>query len=145
MSGLNFAHCDDNVLSNIGLRQDLRIKQGSTFLIRGVLRNPITYIDEVAQPQTFVDLTGCTFVAKIRKKALDVAVIAAFSFSIIDAENGVYELVLTDEVTATIPCGERMTDDASKYVWDAELHDTAGQVIPLWYGDVVVFRNASHA
>lgn len=147
MAGLNFNNCDADRLGDIGIRQDLLIKQGSTFTIRGTLENPIEYVEGVPQPQTPVDPTGCSIVAVIRKKALDTAIIATFSFEILDfeIENASYELLLTDEVTAAIVAGEKVTDAASKYVWDSKLIDTAGRVIPLYYGDVEVFRDGAHA
>lgn len=124
-------------LGSIGDKINLQIKQGSTFLVSPcTLTNP---------DETPVDLTGATIRGQIRRKALDTTVAADFVVSILDAVNGVFEFGLTDETTAGITAGEVITEAASKYVWDMELEDALGRVLPLYYGDVAVFREVTRA
>ena len=124
------------VLGSIGDKIDLLIKQGSTYgPMVATIKNP---------DLTPVNLTSCLIRGQIRKKALDVAVVADFVVAITDEPGGVFEFSLTDEVTALITCDEIKEKPGSKYVWDMELEDALGRVIPLYYGDVTVFREVTH-
>jgi hypothetical protein len=123
------------VLGFAGEEYTLLIRQGATFgPVTATMRNPDT---------TPVDLTGCTIRGKIRKKALDAAVVATLTCTITNAVGGVYEFGLTDEQTAAIDAGEYMASSASKYVWDLEMEDAAGRVLPLYYGQVTVLREVT--
>lgn len=119
----------------LGEEYNLLIRQGATF-------GPVTVT--MTNPDTTpVDLTGCTIRGKIRKKALDVAVVATFTVTITDAPNGEYQFLLTDEITSAIEAGEYASSSASKYVWDLEMEDTLGKVLPLYYGAVTVLREVT--
>lgn len=123
------------VLGSIGDKVDLLIKQGSTFgPMVATLKNP---------DLTAVDLTSMVIRGQIRKKALDTAIVASVVVAITDATGGVFEFSLTDEVTAAIVADELMQRPGSKYVWDMEIEDSLGRVIPLYYGDVTVFREVT--
>lgn len=124
------------VIGHYGAPMDLRIKQGSTFSATVNLQNPDT---------TPVDLTGSQLRAQIRKKALDAAVVATFVITVTDAPGGVFDMLLSDEVTAQIVTGESLQSTDSKFVWDMEMEDTLGRVIPLFYGNVVVFREVTRS
>lgn len=124
-----------NALGFIGRKLDLTIRQGATF---GPYRCTITNPDD-----TPVDLAGSDFRGQIRKRALDTAVAATIAVSITDAANGKFEWGLSDEATAAIAAGETFKATASNYVWDLEMQDSLGNVLPLLYGDVQVFREVT--
>ena len=46
---------------------------------------------------------------------------------------------------AGIQAGETIKDPASLYVWDMELEDASGRVVPLYYGDCKVFLEVTRA
>lgn len=125
-------------IGSIGAEMDLLIKQGGTFgPVTVTARNP---------DNTPMDLTGCTVRGQIRKKALDTAVVATFVCTIAADQvtnRGKFEFGLTDEVTAAIAADEQPAK--SLFVWDMELEDSAGRVIPLYYGQVEVFREVTRA
>jgi len=113
-------------IANLGERLDLEVRQGSTL---GPIRHELTNPDEAP-----VDLTGCVVRGQVRRKALATSVVAQFDVSIPDPLAGAYEFGLTDEVTATIPCGDTIADAASLYEWDMELEDALGRVQCTFYG-----------
>lgn len=122
-------------LGYIGERLDLLIRQGATFGPFDVtLANP---------DKTPVDLTGATMRAHVRRKALDANVVIALQVGVMQPTLGHFQFGLSDEVTATIAAGESVKDPASHYVWDMEMEDSLGRVIPLYYGDVKVFREVT--
>jgi hypothetical protein len=124
-----------------GERLDIKIRQGATFgPIQATMRNPVV---SPATIGTLVNLTGCTIRGQIRRKALDVAIIASFSVTITDAVNGEYEFGLTSSTTVAITAGEDIKSPTSKYVWDLELVDATGRITPLYYGDVTVLREVT--
>jgi hypothetical protein len=65
------------------------------------------------------------------------------TLTITDAAAGKFQFGMTDEATAAIPAGETLKDAASVYVWDMELEDASGRVLPLYYGDCKVFREVT--
>lgn len=125
------------VLGYIGEKLDLLVKQGSTL---GPFR--VTLLNA---NQTPVNLTGCTIRGHVRKKALSADIAALFAVSITEAAQGKFEFGLPDELTAAIPAGETLKDPLSLYVWDMELEDALGRVMPLYYGDCKVFREVTRA
>ena len=121
----------------LGEPLDLEIRQGATFgPHNAAMVNP---------DNSPVDLTGCVIRGQIRRTALTTTVTASLSCTITDPAGGLYTLSMTDEVTAAIPAGESITDPKSKYVWDLELEDSQGRVIPLYYGNVSVLRESTRA
>lgn len=124
-----------------GERMDLRIRQGATFgPIQATMRDPVVLPATIGTP---VDLTGCTIRGQIRRKALDVAIIASFTVTITNAVNGQYEFGLSSTTTAGITAGETLDSSTSKYVWDLELVDATGRITPLYYGAVTVLREVT--
>lgn len=122
-------------IGDYGVRLDLDIKQGSTFgPFTGMVSNP---------DQTPMDLTSCLVRGQIRKKALDADVVQAFTCIITDAAAGKFSFELSDTETAAIVAGESTAQAASKYVYDMELVDSTGRVIPLMYGNVTMFREVT--
>ncbi len=125
------------VLGTAGERVDLLIRQGASFGPHVVtLTNP---------DGTLVNLTGATVRGQLRRKALDVAVLIALTCTITDAAGGEFEISLTDEQTAAITAGEDPAMLASAAVWDLELEDAAGRVIPVFYGRVTIHREVTRA
>lgn len=122
-------------LGNIGEEMNLLIRQGATFgPFPGSLKNP---------DGSPVDLTGKTLAGSIRKTPAS-ATSYPVSFTIIDPLLGTFEVVISEEITTTIPTGPALNHPDSKYVWDAEMSD-AGGVIPLYWGTVSVFREVTRA
>ena len=122
-------------LTNIGERLDLELRQGTTFgPIRHTLANPPA---DANTPSVPVDLTGCVVRGSVRRKALDPTIVALFDIAYAtDPTQGWYTFGLSDEITAAIPCGDKIGDPASLYEWDIEIEDSLGQVFCLFYGAV---------
>ena len=76
---------------------------------------------------------------QIRRKALDATIVVAFNTAIASPPTeGWYEFWLTDEQTAAITCGDKLSDPESLYEWDMELQDAAGNVTNTFWGVVRV-------
>jgi hypothetical protein len=116
------------VAGTAGVKQDLLIKQGSTFKL------PFLAVDATGAP---VDLTGCTILSQIRKTTLSSVVTQTFT-ALIDPDptTGRFALVLSAAQTSAIPAGDSPIAPASQYVWDVELHAADTTVAPLAYGVV---------
>jgi hypothetical protein len=124
-----------NLIGSIGSPINLLIKQGSDF-------GPVTEI--LTNPDgSPVNLTDAILRGQIRKSGNDAALVADLAIEITDAPNGVFTWGLSNAVTELIPAGESVRDKASSYVWDMELVDSIGRVIPLHYGSVSVFREVT--
>lgn len=116
-------------ISLLGGRLDLELRQGSTFR-----RTLLVQGRDEAGVVTPVDLTGCDVRGQIRRTALDVTVVAAFTVTAVDLVAGRVQLLLTDETTAAITCGPKLTDSASLYEYDVEVEDSLGDVVPVLQG-----------
>lgn len=130
-----------------GERLDILIRQGATFgpfpaqMFGPVDTNNPTHVSQgYGDP---INLTGCTIRGKIRKTALSATVTATLAVTITTAATGQYSFTLTDTTTAAIVAGEKVTDKASQYVWDLELVEATGRVIPLYYGAAIVLREVT--
>ncbi len=121
----------------IGERLDLLIRQGATL---GPFACTLTNPD--GSP---VNLAGATIRGQIRKKPADTTVVASLAVNVLDAVNGLYSFALDAATTATIVAGLDVTKPESLYVWDMELADSLGRVIPLHWGDVRVHREVTRA
>jgi hypothetical protein len=123
-------------ISTLGERLDLELHQGASLLpVRHTLKNP---------DGTLVNLTGCTPRGQIRKKALDATVVATFAMTLAPVPtDGWYEFSLTDEQTQAIPCGDKITDQASTYEYDIELEFATGEVRCTFFGIVRVHAGAT--
>jgi hypothetical protein len=122
-------------IGTFGERMDLRIKQGSSF---GPMRFEMVNPDD-----TPVDLSNCVIRSQIRQDALDATVVADITCDITNPMLGKFEISLTDEQTQVIEAGESIGDPESRYVWDMELEDGSGRVIPLYHGQVIVLREVT--
>lgn len=122
----------------IGEKLDLVIRQGATL---GPFPATMTYADGV----TPYDLTGATIRGQIRKRALDTEVVENIQVDINAPSEGQYKFGLDAATTGGMTAGESMGDAASKYVWDLELELADGTIIPLYYGNVAVFRETTRA
>lgn len=80
-----------------------------------------------------VDLTGWELRGHVRKKYSSTTIAATFITAISNQTSfpGQATFMLTAAQTAAIPCGEKITASASKYVYDLELFDGSGKVIGL--------------
>lgn len=118
-------------VSALGRRLDLELHQGASLL---PVRHQLLQADG-----TPVDLTGAQVRGQIRRTALDGAVVAQFLTEL--APNpalGWYQFSLSDEQTAAIPCGAKITDPQSVYEWDIEVEDAIGRVRCAFWGTVRV-------
>jgi len=119
-----------------GDRLDILIRQGGTFGPKFC-----TILKSDGSPE---NITGCTFIAEIRKTADATVVAASATFAITNAAGGEFNFTFSATATQAIaadPVGE--TEPDSQYVWDLEMHYADGRVRPLLYGDVAVFREVS--
>ena len=119
----------------LGEEMHLQIRQGATF-------GPFlaTMVNPDLSP---INLAGCIVRGNIRKKALDAIIVASLVFIITDPSLGKYQFSMTDEATSALVCGESPNSSESKYVYDIELEDSSGSVHPLYYGNVIVFREVT--
>lgn len=122
-------------LGFVGEELNLLIRQGATF-------GPIQFIMKNADGSS-VNLTGCTIQGQIRKTALASVVTKALACTITSPSTGQYEISLTAAQTAQIKAVEDAKSSENKYVWDLELIDSIGRVIPLYYGVVMIFREVT--
>lgn len=120
-----------------GAELDLLIRQGATF---GPVTSTLTNPDDSP-----IDLTGAIIRAQIRKTASSsIERGCVISFDIIDAANGVFQWYLDAQTTANLHADNESEDaPASMYVWDMELEDSIGRILPLIYGKVRVFREVT--
>ena len=120
-----------------GAELDILIRQGATFgPVASVLTNPDT---------SPVNLTGCVFRGQVRKTASDaLSTGCAITFTITNASAGQFTWEITDEVTTTLTADATSESGPnSQYVWDMEMQDASGRVIPLAYGKAQVFREVT--
>lgn len=122
-------------IGSFGTRADLDIRQGATF-------GPLTLTFKNPDGSA-VNLTGCSLSGQIRKTALSASIVQAFSAAITNAAGGVATLTIDAAATAGIPAGESPAGVDSRYVYDVELVDSQGRVIPVLYGDVIVLREVT--
>lgn len=122
-----------------GAELDLLIRQGATF-------GPVT--STITNPNaTPMDITGVILRGQVRKTPTSpIGEGCVAEFNIIDAPNGIFEWYFSASATALLVAdNESETAPASVYVWDMEMEDTQGRVIPLMYGKVNVFREVTKA
>ena len=123
-------------IGDIGEPLDLLIRQGADF-------GPIT--ETLTNPDgSPFDLTGCLCRGQIRRAAADPTVVAEFVFQVADdPTTGVVVWGLSHAVTAALSAGETIKDPASRYVYDHELVDASGRILPWRYGAVLVHREVT--
>lgn len=123
-------------IDNSGAQVPLTLKQGATF---GPVELRIKKADGTAY-----DLTNSTLRGQLRKKALDVDVIAAFAFAVTGVATGLATMTMSAVTTSAIPCGESPDDEASQYTYDVEMVDgVSGAVTALLRGAVTVVREVT--
>lgn len=117
-------------IGTIGERLDLALRQGATFgPVTATMRNP---------DGTPVNLTGCNIRGQIRKSPDSPTATASIAVTSDYNSTGVYVFGLSSEATRLIPAGNDPSQSSSLYVWDLELEDSMGRVIPLYWGTVRV-------
>ncbi len=119
-------------IGDVGARLDLDIRQGGTFGPYEVQELD----DATGLP---VDISGCTFVGQIRKTPTSATVVATFTCVVTDGLLGLWTYGMADEVTAAITAGNASGMAESRYTYDIEMHDVAGNVYPRLYGGVFVW------
>lgn len=123
-------------IGDIGERRDLLIRQGADF-------GPIT--ETLVNPDgSPVDLTGCICRGQIRRTVDDPEIAAEFVFQIAtDPTTGVVSWGLPNTVTVALAAGATVKDPASQYVYDQEIEDANGRIIPWRYGSALVHREVT--
>lgn len=118
-----------------GEELNLLIRQGATF---GPITGTLT-----GAGATPVDLTGCIIRGQVRRTAASTGVAAPLLVTLTNPTAGVftYEILAAD--TAQLAAGDTETSADSQYVWDMELVDTSGRILPLTWGAVSVFREVT--
>lgn len=124
-----------DIIGSKGEELNLLIRQGGTFgPFRVTLRNP---------DGTPVNLTDTTFRGQIRKTPDALNVEASFMFTVTAALQGKFEFEVDAVATAAIMAGVTEDSPESVYVYDIEYLNDAGRVLPLFYGNVKVFREVT--
>ncbi|MBY0572040.1 MAG: phage baseplate upper protein [Undibacterium sp.] len=122
-------------LGSKGEELNLLIVQGASF-------GP--YLATMTNPNgTPVNLTACTIRGAIAKTP-NSPVLVRLEVAITDALKGEYRFSLATDVTASFAAGRTENDEQSRYVWSLELIDSGANVIPLYFGEVQVFRGLAH-
>lgn len=118
-----------------GEELNLLIRQGATF---GPVTGTLT-----GAGATPVDLTGCVIRGQVRRTAASTGVAAPLLVTLTSPASGVftYEILAAD--TALLTAGDDENAADSQYVWDMEMVDTSGRIIPLTWGKVSVFREVT--
>lgn len=120
-----------------GAELNLLIRQGATFgPVASRLTNP---------GGSAMSLTGATIRGQIRKTASSAGSTGATATcTVTNAANGEFTFTFPASVTAALIADDTSEEaPASIYVWDMELEDSTGRVIPLVYGRVNVFREVT--
>ena len=119
-----------------GAELDLLIRQGATL-------GP--YPARLVNPDTSpMDLTGCTLRAQVRKTySTDLQTGASAVFTIVNALDGRFTWKIPATSTRELAAGPTELHKDSLYVWDMEIEDSQGDVTPLLYGVVKVFREVT--
>ncbi len=119
-----------------GGRVDFLVRQGADFI------RVLTIRDRVAL--TPIDLTGQTLAGQVRKTADAASSVATISLTVTDAVNGQVRLKIANTATAAMTCDpDDENADASKYVYDVERTDGAGEKHPVIYGDLYLWREVT--
>jgi hypothetical protein len=126
-----------NQISNIGGQWDIVLSRGSDFV-----QPSIAFQNADGTP---VDLTGCRFVAEMRKTGLSVSVALTFAVEPVDLEHGVIKMSAAAADTALLACGESMFDPASMYVWGMYMLDANDLKSTTLFGNVNVMRQVPRA
>ncbi len=107
--------------------EDITIYQGASFSYPFVLE------DDDGDP---VSLAGATIRGKVRNDVDDAASIIDFTGTVTSAADGEGELTLTAAQTAAIvlPASAAKTRPLTKYLWDAEVLFSDGEVIRILEG-----------
>lgn len=118
-----------------GEELNLLVRQGATF---GPVTGTLT-----GAGATPVNLTGCIIRGQVRRTAASVGVSAPLTVTLTDPTNGVFTYEITAADTTLLSAGNSETDADSQYVWDMEMVDTSGRILPLTWGAVAVFREVT--
>ena len=123
------------VVGSKGVSLDLLIRQGADLSFAVTLKSP---------DGSPVNLTGCLLRGCIRRKPHSPLIVATPVVAILaPAAEGKFTVSLPASVTVGLPAGDNETEEKSRYVWDLELVDSLGLVVPVFYGVARVFREVT--
>lgn len=111
-------------------RSDIRIRRGDTYRVRVTFGVPVDTNDPLGDINP-VDISGWTFLGQIRATTESSDVIATFSIVVVDAVNGVIEIVLSAVTTAALPTSTTRTAE-----YDIQYTTAAGDVKTFRAGTV---------
>jgi hypothetical protein len=110
----------------LGERMNLVVTQGATFgPILATMLNP-----DLSE----VNLTGCVIFGSVRKTPGAATEEAAIAVTITAPLTGNYEFEIAEAETDGLSAGDFLESAESAHVWELYLKDTAGRVLPLYYG-----------
>lgn len=115
--------------------QELVINQGDDFVFQ------ITIKDDKDKP---VDLTGYSFVCKVREDAEGETVLAEAVCSVIEPENGLVDINFSNEVTSQIDTDGSYYEELAKYYYDIVQTDTQGRKERILQGPFLVSPGISY-
>lgn len=90
------------------------------------LTRSFTIKDENDNP---IDITGWTFLAQLRVRPSDAAVVETWTVTITNAAGGAFDMKLTAAKTGAMTPGT--------YVWDLQRTDAAGDILTLLAGSTL--------
>lgn len=113
---------------------NLIIYQGATF------RQSFRWTTQTGSTTTAVDLTNCIVRMQVRKTIKETVKLVDASttngkITLIDADDGQFEIELTDEETALL--------DFNTGVYDLEIEFPSGDVVRLLYGNVALSKEVT--
>lgn len=118
----------------LGEELNFLVKQGCTF-------GP--FVMTVKNPDNSpVDLSQIEIRGQFKKTISDAPGVSFF-VNKTSPTMGVFEFYLTADQTEQIACGNSINDLASQYFYDFEMDSGLGQITPLIYGIIRVFRGIS--
>lgn len=100
--------------------------------------------DAATKARTPQDITGWTGRMVVRRTRLAAGAPAIdVTFVITDAAAGKGSFSIAPATSATIPCGERVDDPASRYWHEAEVYSSSGEVFGVEHGPFLVDADAT--
>lgn len=116
-------------VGSIGFNLNLLVRQGANL---GPVRVKLTNPDG-----TPVNLAGSALRGQVRKTFTG-PVLAEFTVAVPDPPSGEVLLDLPPAVTAGLPAGADYTSPTSQHVYDVEMEDSVGTVLPVLWGQLLV-------
>jgi hypothetical protein len=83
-----------------------------------------------------INITGYTFICAVKESAADSTNAVTASFSILDATNGIVEIIFSSDDTGDISLDGDNFEDLSKYTYDIFMKDTNNEYSRILCGYV---------